>query len=211
MTVVNNYYNTTVINKNVTHNVTYVNQRVGRQRYRDVRTKLQAPGLSTDGAATPDFALINAKYGNRTGCRRSSSRRTAQAGDFAPGGGVATRYQPPRCRSRARAGCRAKTPPPPAPLPFAQRQEAIKANNGQPIFDCMSPADCKRSNPTTTPRRRCGSHRPQEWPRLLSRGTLSLETRSPETGACSRTIIARQARTPIRTRMRPETTTQTPT
>src|SRR5258705_735605 len=51
------------------------------------------------------------------------------------GGGAAVRYQPPAA-VQARAVV-AKTPPPPAPLPFAQRQAAIKANEGQPISNAQ--------------------------------------------------------------------------
>jgi len=123
-TVVNNYYNTTVINKNVT-NVTYVNQRV-------------AGGVT----ATSGQNFSSARPVGRNMVHVDQREMaTAQVAVSAPsvvppkqavlGGGVATRYQPPAA-VQARAVV-AKTPPPPAPLPFAQRQEAIKANQGQPI------------------------------------------------------------------------------
>jgi len=128
-TVVNNYYNTTVINKNVT-NVTYVNQRV-------------AGGVT----ATSGQNFSSAQPVGRNMVRVDQREvATAQVAVAAPavvpprqavlGGGVATRYQPPAA-VQARAVV-AKTPPPPAPLPFAQRQEAIKANNGQPISIAQS-------------------------------------------------------------------------
>ncbi|HEV3420824.1 MAG TPA: DUF6600 domain-containing protein [Candidatus Acidoferrum sp.] len=123
-TVVNNYYNTTVINKNVT-NVTYVNQRV-------------AGGVT----ATSGQSFSSAQPVGRNMVHVDQREMaTAQVAVTAPavvppkqamlGAGAATRYQPPAA-VQARAVV-AKTPPPPAPLPFAQRQAAIKANEGQPI------------------------------------------------------------------------------
>ena len=123
-TVVNNYYNTTVINKNVT-NVTYVNQRV-------------AGGVT----ATSGQNFSSAQPVGRNMVRVDQREvATAQVAVTAPavvpprqavlGAGAATRYQPPAA-VQARAVV-AKTSPPPAPLPFAQRQAAIKANEGQPI------------------------------------------------------------------------------
>ncbi|HXC49109.1 MAG TPA: DUF6600 domain-containing protein [Candidatus Sulfotelmatobacter sp.] len=128
-TVVNNYYNTTVINKNVT-NVTYVNQRV-------------AGGVT----ATSGQNFSSAQPVGRNMVHVDQREvATAQVAVTAPavvppkqavlGGGVATRFQPPAA-IQARAVV-AKAPPPPAPLPFAQRQEAIKANNGQPISIAQS-------------------------------------------------------------------------
>jgi hypothetical protein len=128
-TVVNNYYNTTVINKNVT-NVTYVNQRV-------------AGGVT----ATSGQNFSSAQPVGRNMVRVDQREvATAQVAVSAPavvpprqavlGGGAATRYQPPAA-VQARAVV-AKTPPPPAPLPFAQRQEAIKANEGRPISNAQA-------------------------------------------------------------------------
>jgi hypothetical protein len=128
-TVVNNYYNTTVINKNVT-NVTYVNQRV-------------AGGVT----ATSGQAFTSAQPVGRNIVRVDQHEMaTAQVAVSAPavvpprqavlGGGAAVRYQPPAA-IQARAVV-AKTPPPPAPLPFAQRQEAIKANEGRPISNAQA-------------------------------------------------------------------------
>ena len=128
-TVVNNYYNTTVINKNVT-NVTYVNQRV-------------AGGVTATSGQTFSSAQPVGRNIVRVDQREVA---TAQVAVAAPavvppkqavlGGGAATRYQPPAA-VQARAVV-AKTPPPPAPLPFAQRQEAIKANAGQPISNAQA-------------------------------------------------------------------------
>jgi hypothetical protein len=130
-TVVNNYYNTTVVNKNVTvNNVTYVNQRVS------------GAVTATSGQ---NFASAQPVARNMV---RVDQREvaTAQVAVVAPavvppkqavlGGGAAVRYQPPAA-VQARAVV-AKTPPPPAPLPFAQRQEAIKANEGRPISNAQA-------------------------------------------------------------------------
>jgi len=127
-TVVNNYYNTTVINKSVT-NVTYVNQRV-------------AGGVT----ATSGQSFSSAQPVGRNMVRVDQREiATARVAVTAPGvvppkqavlGGAVTRYQPPAA-VQARAVV-AKTPPPPAPLPFAQRQAAIKANEGQPISNAQA-------------------------------------------------------------------------
>jgi Family of unknown function (DUF6600) len=127
-TVVNNYYNTTVINKNVT-NVRYVNQ-----------------GVSGAVTATSGQNFASAQPVGRNMVRVDQREvATAQVAVTAPGvvppkqavlgSGAATRYQPPTA-VQARAVV-AKTPPPPAPLPFAQRQAAIKANEGQPISNAQ--------------------------------------------------------------------------
>ena len=130
-TVINNYYNTTVVNKNVTvNNVTYVNQRVS--------------GAVT---ATSGQNFSSAQPVGRNMVRVDQREvATAQVAVRGPavvppkqavlGGGVATRYQPPAAvQTRAVV---AKTPPPPAPLPFAQRQEAIRANEGRPISNAQA-------------------------------------------------------------------------
>ena len=127
-TVVNNYYNTTVVNKNVT-NVTYVNQRVS------------GAVTATSGQ---NFASAQPVGRNmvRVDEREVSTAQVAVRGPAVVppkqavlGSGGATRYQPPAA-VQARAVV-AKTPPPPAPLPFAQRQAAIKANEGQPISNAQ--------------------------------------------------------------------------
>jgi hypothetical protein len=129
-TVVNNYYNTTVVNKNVTvNNVIYVNQRVS------------GAVTATSGQ---NFASAQPVARNmvRVDEREAATAQVAVRGPAVVppkqavlGGGAATRYQPPAA-VQARAVV-AKTPPPPAPLPFAQRQAAIKANEGQPISNAQ--------------------------------------------------------------------------
>src|SRR6267142_1982602 len=127
-TVVNNYYNTTVINKNVT-NVTYVNQRV-------------AGGVTATSGQNFSSARPVGRNMVRVDQREVATAQVAVRGpSVVPpkqavlGGGAAVRYQPPAA-VQARAVV-AKTPPPPAPLPFAQRQAAIKANEGQPISNAQ--------------------------------------------------------------------------
>ena len=125
-TVINNYYNTTVVNRNVNvNNVRYMNQNVhgavtattaenftsarpiGRNMVRvDEREVAAAPvAVRAPAAVPPKQAFL--------------------------GAGAQARFQPPAAlQSRAVV---AKTAPPPAPVPFAQKQEAIRANQGQPI------------------------------------------------------------------------------
>ena len=123
-TVVNNYYNTTVVNKNVT-NVTYVNQRVsGGVTATSGQSFTSAQPVGRNMVHVDDREIATAQVA-------VSAPAVVPPRQAVLGGGAATRYQPPAAiQSRAVV---AKTAPPPAPLPFAQRQEAIKANNGQPI------------------------------------------------------------------------------
>jgi hypothetical protein len=123
-TVVNNYYNTVVINKTVT-NVTYVNQRVpgavvatssasfttGRPIQRDIvrvdeRAVATAPAQFAAPAAVPQREAVL-------------------------GGRPAANVRPPAA-IQARAVV-AKTAPPPPPPTFAARQSAIQANGGRPL------------------------------------------------------------------------------
>jgi hypothetical protein len=125
-TVVNNYYNTTVINKNVTvNNVHYVNQGV--------------PGgvTATSGQAFSSAQPVSRNIVQVDQREIAAAPVAARAPAVVPpkqavlGSGQTARFQPPAA-VQARAVV-AKAAPPPAPLPFAQRQEAIKANGGQPI------------------------------------------------------------------------------
>ena len=130
-TVVNNYYNTTVINKNVTvNNVTYVNQNV-----RGAVTATSGQSFTSAQPVARNMVQVNER-------EIASAPVAVRAPAVVPpkqavlGGGAATRFQPPAAlQTRAVV---AKNTPPPAPLPFAQRQEAIRANQGQPISIAQS-------------------------------------------------------------------------
>jgi len=125
-TVVNNYYNTTVVNKNVTvNNVTYVNQNV-----RGAVTATSGQSFTSAQPVARNLVQVNER-------EIASAPVAVRAPAAVPpkqavlGAGAVARVQPPQA-VQARAVV-AKTAPPPPPISFAQRQEAIRGNQGQPI------------------------------------------------------------------------------
>ncbi len=130
-TVINNYYNTTVVNKNVTvSNVTYVNQNV-----RGAVTATSGQSFTSAQPVARNMVQVNER-------EIASAPVAVRAPAAVPpkqavlGAAPAARVQPPAVL-QARPVV-AKTAPPPAPIPFAQRQEAIRANQGQPISMAQS-------------------------------------------------------------------------
>jgi hypothetical protein len=130
-TVVNNYYNTTVINKNVTvNNVTYVNQNVhGAVTATSGQNFTSAQPVARNMVQVNEREIASAPVAVRAPAAVPPKQAVL-------GAGVAARVQPPAAL-QARAVV-AKNTPPPAPVPFAQRQEAIRANQGQPISVAQS-------------------------------------------------------------------------
>jgi Family of unknown function (DUF6600) len=123
-TIVNNYYNTTVINKNVT-NVHYVNQNVN-----GAVTATSGHAFSSAQPVGRNMVALN-QHEVAAAPAYSAAPAVAPPKQAVLGAGAATRVQPPAAlQNRAVV---AKTAPPPAPLPFAQRQQAIQANQGRPI------------------------------------------------------------------------------
>jgi hypothetical protein len=125
-TVINNYYNTTVVNRNVTvDNVHYMNQSVA--------------GAVT---ATSPHAFTSAQpVGRNMVAVNQQEVASAPAAVRAPavvppkqavlGSGAPSNFHPPASiQSRAVV---AKTAPPPPPPTFTARQAAIEKNQGQPI------------------------------------------------------------------------------
>jgi Family of unknown function (DUF6600) len=134
-TVINNYYNTTVVNKNVTvnnnvTNVHYVNQGV--------------PGAvtATSGQAFSSARPVNSNLVAVNQRELATAPVAATAPAVAPpkqavlGSGTPSNVRPPAALQSRQVV--AKTAPPPAPLPFAQRQAAIQANQGRPISIAQS-------------------------------------------------------------------------
>ncbi len=125
-TIVNNYYNTTVINRNVNvTNVRYMNQGV--------------PGAVT---ATSPHAFTSAQSVSRNLVAVNQREVSAapvgySAPSIAPpkqavmGSGAPSRTHPPA--TIATRAVVAKTTPPPPPPTFEKQQAAIQANHGQPI------------------------------------------------------------------------------
>ena len=133
-TVINNYYNTTVVNRNTTivnnTNVTQIHQTYINQN---------VPGAVT---ATTGHAFTSAQPVARNAIAVNQREiATAQVSAFTPAvaparqavlgtGGVAVSKPPVALQSRAVV---AKGTPPPAPVPFARQQQAIEANGGRPL------------------------------------------------------------------------------
>jgi hypothetical protein len=125
-TVINNYYNTTIVNKSVTvNNVKYVNQNVA--------------GAVT---VTSPHAFTSAQpVGRNMVAVNQSEVATAPAAVRAPavvppkqavlGAGAAAAVHPP-ATIQSRVVVTKNTPPPPPPS-FATRQAAIEKNQGRPI------------------------------------------------------------------------------
>jgi flagellar biosynthesis GTPase FlhF len=125
-TVVNNYYNTTIVNKNINVNeVKYVNQNV--------------PGGVT---ATSGQNFTSARPVNRNLVRvdtkeAASAPVTVAAPSVAPpkqavlGSGSPSNFRP--SAALLNRAVVAKTPPPPPPPTFAKQQAAIETNQGRPI------------------------------------------------------------------------------
>jgi hypothetical protein len=125
VTVVNNVYNTTIINQRVVNNITYVNRSV--------------PGAVV---ATTSQAFTSAQPIGRNLVRVDEhTARNGSVGTFAPatvptrqavlGSGRETGLRPP-APVEARTVV-ARTAPPAAPPSFERRQEAIKSNGGKPL------------------------------------------------------------------------------
>jgi hypothetical protein len=125
-TVINNYYNTTIVNKNASvNNVRYMNQNVA--------------GAVT---ATSPHAFTSAQpIGRNMVAVDQHEIATAPAAVRAPavvppkqavlGAGAASNFHPPATvQNRAVV---AKSAPPPPPPSFATRQAAIQKNQGQPL------------------------------------------------------------------------------
>jgi len=130
-TVVNNYYNTTVVNKNVTvNNVTYVNQNVrGAVTATSGQSFTSAQPVARNMVRVDEREVASAPVAVRAPAAVPPKQAVL-------GTSTVARVQPPAAlQSRPVV---AKTAPPPAPLPFAQRQEAIRANQGQPISNAQS-------------------------------------------------------------------------
>jgi hypothetical protein len=126
-TVVNNYYNTTVVNRNVNvnNNVRYVNQGVpGAVTATSPRAFTSAQPVSRNLVAVNQREVTSAPVG-------VSAPSVAPPKQAVMGSGAATNVHPPA--ALAGRSVVAKTTPPPPPPSFEKQQAAIQANHGQPI------------------------------------------------------------------------------
>jgi hypothetical protein len=123
-TVVNNYYNTVVVNKNVT-NVTYVNQRVnGAVTATSGATFTSGRSVSRDVVRVDQREVVASHV--VVGAPAMAPTREAVVGVGRPGG-----VRPPeRVVNRTVV---ARTAPPPPPPSFERQQAAIRENGGRPL------------------------------------------------------------------------------
>jgi len=124
-TVINNYYQTTVVNKTTVTNVTYVNQRVpGAVMATSQQAFTSAQPVARNAVRVDARQMASAQVQ----VRQPAIVPTKQA---VLGSARAAEHQPPAAVQR-RAVVAKAAPPPPAPS-FERRQEAIKSNGGQPL------------------------------------------------------------------------------
>jgi len=125
-TVVNNYYNTTVINKNVTvTNVRYVNQGVpGAVSATTPQAFTSAQPVARNSVTVNAREVASAPVG-------VSAPAAAPTKQAVLGAGTPATVRPPA--ALANRAVVAKTAPPPAPVAFAKQQQAIQANGGRPL------------------------------------------------------------------------------
>lgn len=125
-TVINNYYNTTVVNKSVTvNNVHYMNQSVsGAVTVTSPHAFTSAQPVARNMVAVNQSEVVNAP----AAVRAPSVVPPKQA---VLGAGAASNVHPPAAVQNRQVV--AKTTPPPPPPSFAARQAAIEKNQGQPI------------------------------------------------------------------------------
>ena len=125
-TVVNNYYNTTVVNRNVNvNNVRYVNQSVpGAVTATSPHAFTSAQPVSRNLVAVDQREVASAPVG-------VSAPSVTPPKQAVMGSGAATNVRPPAALAN-RSVVAKTTPPPPSPS-FEKQQAAIQANHGQPI------------------------------------------------------------------------------
>ncbi|MGA2429188.1 MAG: DUF6600 domain-containing protein [Candidatus Acidiferrum sp.] len=123
-TVVNNYYTTVVVNKqvNVT-NVTYVNQRVN-----GAVTATSGATFTSGQSVSRNVVQVNQRDIVSAQVAAPAIAPTRQA--FVGAGAVSNVRPPAALANRAIV---AKTAPPPPPVSFDRQQAAIRANGGRPI------------------------------------------------------------------------------
>ena len=138
-TAVNNYYNATVVNRNVNvNNVRYVNQGVpGAVTATSPRAFTSAQPVSRNLVAVDQREVASAPVG-------ISAPSVGPPKQAVMGAGTATNVRPPA--ALASRPVVAKTAPPPPPPSFEKQQAAIQANHGQPI----SMAQARQIQPART-------------------------------------------------------------
>jgi hypothetical protein len=125
-TVINNYYQKTVVNNNTTvNNVTYVNQRVpGAVMATSQQAFTSAQPVARNAVRVDERQMARAQVQ----VRQPTIVPTKQA--VLASARPAEHQPPPAVQQRAVV---AKVAPPPPPPSFERRQEAIKSNGGKPL------------------------------------------------------------------------------
>lgn len=129
-TVINNYYNTTIVNKNVTVNNNVTNVHYMNQGVPGAVTATSGQTFSSARPVNSNLVAVNQR-------EIASAPVAVSPPSGAPpkqaviGAGTPTNVHPPAMLQTRQVV--AKTAPPPPPLPFQQRQAAIQANQGRPI------------------------------------------------------------------------------
>ena len=160
-TVVNNYYNTTIVNKNTTvTNVNYVNRTVPGGV---VATSAQA--FSTAQPVARNAVRIDPHVAT-SGRVDPITPTIVPVKQAVLGSAPAKAQPPPRVETRAVV---AKATPPPPPPSFERRQEAIKKNGGKPLSDSQvkqmaSPAERQQATIKIAPAAKRASTPPPQPP-----------------------------------------------
>ena len=124
-TVVNNYYNTVVVNKTTVNNVTYVNQRVaGAVTATSTQTFTNGRSVHNNVVRVNEREMMNARV-------VTAAPTVAPTRESVVGAGRSAAARPPSpVETRAVV---VKTAPPPPPARFERQQAAIQQNGGRPL------------------------------------------------------------------------------
>jgi hypothetical protein len=151
-TVINNYYNSTVINKNTTavnNNVNVVHQTYVNQTVAGAVTATTPQAFTSAQSVSKNVVAVNQKE-VATASVNALTPSVAPAKQAVLGAGAAATVKPP-VAIEGRAVVAKATPPPP-PVPFAKQEQAIKANGGNPLAISqvrqMQPATAQAAHPS---------------------------------------------------------------
>jgi hypothetical protein len=132
-TVINNYYNTTVINRNTTvvnNNVTEIHQTYVNQSVPGAVTATTHQAFTSAQPVAKNAVAMNAKEAAGAPVSAFTPPVPPVKQGVLGSGAVATAKPPVAQQNRAVV---AKVQPPPPPVPFVKQQQAIQANGGKPL------------------------------------------------------------------------------
>jgi hypothetical protein len=144
-TVVNNYYNTVVVNKTTVNNVTYVNQRVP-----GAVTATSTQVLTTSQPVARNVVRVDERQISRAQVNVRAPAVAPERQAFVGGGRPAQARPPERVVTRAVV---ARTTPPPPPASIDRQQVLIRQNGGQPpAASQVRAAESQQVRPTSSVR-----------------------------------------------------------